>query len=81
MSREIKLGKVVGATPHIGDNGNWFIEDKDTNVRAQGPKGDKGDVGLQGIQGEQGPQGPQGPMGYVNVTVSGTTAYITTEQV
>lgn len=33
-----------GLTPHIGDNGNWFIGDTDTGVHAQGPKGDMPDV-------------------------------------
>lgn len=46
-----------GITPHIGDNGNWFIGTTDTGVKAQGEKGDKGDTGAQG------PQGPQGPAG------------------
>lgn len=34
-----------GITPHIGDNGNWFIGETDTGVKAQGEKGDKGDDG------------------------------------
>lgn len=94
MAKTIDLGKVVGATPHIGDNGNWFIEEKDTNVRAQGPQGDvgpQGERGPQGIPGERGETGLQGPKGdkgdpgtngrdgIVNVSVSGTTAYITTK--
>jgi len=33
-----------GLTPHIGENGNWFIGDVDTEVKAQGEKGDKGDA-------------------------------------
>lgn len=37
-----------GVTPHIGENGNWFIGDTDTGVKAEG------------IQGPQGPQGPAG---------------------
>lgn len=28
-----------GITPHIGSNGNWWIGDTDTNVKAQGPAG------------------------------------------
>lgn len=60
-----------GATPTIGENGNWFIDGKDTGIRAQGPKGDKGDIGL---------TGPKGENGTVNVTVSGTTATITTNR-
>lgn len=37
-----------GQTPHIGENGNWWIGDTDTGVPATGP---------------QGPQGPQGEPG------------------
>ena len=32
-----------GVTPHIGDNGNWFIGETDTNVHAQGEQGPQGD--------------------------------------
>lgn len=64
--------------PVIGENGNWWIGNEDTDMKAQGdegiqgpagpqgPKGDKGDIGLQGPQGnvgEAGPQGIQGPKG------------------
>ena len=67
-----------GITPHIGDNGNWFLGDEDTGKPSrgeqgpQGLKGETGEQGPQGIQGEQGPQGlkgdtgetgPQGPAG------------------
>jgi hypothetical protein len=31
-----------GVTPHIGDNGNWFIGDTDTGVKAQGEDGQPG---------------------------------------
>lgn len=31
-----------GITPHIGDNGNWFIGTVDTEVSAQGPAGENG---------------------------------------
>lgn len=37
-----------GVTPHIGDNGNWFIGDTDTGVTAQGPEGKQGPKGDQG---------------------------------
>lgn len=30
------LGGADGLTPHIGENGNWFIGDEDTNVQAAG---------------------------------------------
>ena len=36
-----------GLTPYIGENGNWWIGDKDTKVSAYG-KGDKGDNGKDG---------------------------------
>lgn len=29
--------------PSVGENGNWWIGDKDTGVSAKGPQGDKGD--------------------------------------
>lgn len=49
-----------GITPHIGDNGNWYLGDEDTGVAA---KGAKGDAGAQGPKGPTGPAGPQGPAG------------------
>ena len=64
-----------GITPHIGDNGNWYLGDEDTGVAAkgakgdtgaQGPKGDpgaKGDTGAQGPKGDTGGTGPRGPAG------------------
>jgi hypothetical protein len=38
-------GAKDGITPHIGENGNWFIGETDTEVCAHGQKGDKGDKG------------------------------------
>lgn len=35
-----------GITPHIGDNGNWWIGTTDTGVHAQGEKGEQGENGL-----------------------------------
>ena len=55
-----------GASPYIGENGNWFVGKLDTGVQAQGaqgPKGEQGPQGAQGPKGEQGPQGVQGPKG------------------
>ena len=58
-----------GVTPHIGANGNWYIGDTDTGIKAQGPQGPKGDTGATGATGPQGPKGdtgatgPQGPAG------------------
>lgn len=65
-------GSGNGITPHIGDNGNWFIGDMDTGMPSrgeagptgpQGPKGEDGKDGAQGPQGEKGEPGAQGPMG------------------
>ena len=33
----------AGAAPYVGANGNWWVGDTDTGVRAQGEKGDSGD--------------------------------------
>ncbi len=43
---------VDGLTPFIGTNGNWWIGDTDTGVKAegeQGPQGEKGDAGEDGV--------------------------------
>ena len=40
-----------GITPHIGENGNWFIGEDDTGVPATGPAGNQG---LPGKDGEDG---------------------------
>ena len=42
-----------GHTPviTIGNNGNWFIDEVDTNIKAQGEKGDKGENGQNGQDG------------------------------
>ena len=58
-----------GITPTIGDNGNWYLGDTDTNKPSRGEKGEtgargeKGATGAQGLQGEMGPQGPRGEKG------------------
>ena len=74
------LGGCINLSPYIGGNGNWWIGEKDTGVKAagedgaqgpqgetgpQGEKGDKGDTGPQGPQGEKGDAGAQGPQGEV----------------
>lgn len=46
-----------GITPHIGDNGNWFLGDEDTG------KPSRGEQGPQGLKGDTGDTGPQGPTG------------------
>lgn len=55
-----------GTSPHIGENGNWYIGKTDTGVKAQGQdgaQGPKGDTGAQGPQGERGLQGERGEKG------------------
>lgn len=52
-----------GLTPHIGENGNWWIGDTDTGISAKGAKGDTGAKGEKGDTGERGPQGEQGVQG------------------
>ena len=58
-----------GITPHIGDNGNWFIGDVDTGMPSRGeagpvgPQGEKGDTGEKGAAGPQGPKGDPGEQG------------------
>lgn len=47
----------AGVTPHIGDNGNWYLGTTDTG------KPSRGETGLQGPVGPVGPQGPQGEKG------------------
>lgn len=47
-------GGAAGITPHIGDNGNWWIGDTDTLKPA------RGEQGLQGVRGERGEQGERG---------------------
>ena len=52
-----------GQTPHIGENGNWWIGDQDTGIAATGPKGDTGATGAQGEKGDKGDTGAQGEKG------------------
>ena len=52
-----------GASPYIGENGNWFVGELDTGVQAQGAQGPKGEQGPQGAQGPKGEQGPKGDTG------------------
>ena len=60
-----------GASPYIGENGNWFVGELDTGVQArgaQGAQGAQGPNGEQGPQGVQGPKGEQGPQGDTGAT-------------
>ena len=57
-----------GASPYIGENGNWFVGKLDTGVQAQGAQGPKGEQGPQGDTGATGPKGEQGPQGDMGAT-------------
>jgi len=71
--------KDISLSISIGENGNWWIGDKDTSVAARGPQGEQGpqgETGAQGPKGEPGPEGPVGPQGPVGAKgADGKTAY------
>ena len=52
-----------GITPHIGNNGNWFIGETDTGMPSRGEPGPQGPQGEKGDPGEKGEPGLQGPPG------------------
>lgn len=56
-------GDGVIASPVIGENGNWYIGNDDTEVNAHGVDGKDGEMGPQGPKGDQGEEGSQGPKG------------------
>ncbi len=83
MAKVVDLGKVAGIIPEINSDGFWVINGEVTGIRAQGPKGDRGETGAtgqQGPKGDDGTNGTNGRDGIVNVSVSGTTATITTNR-
>ena len=47
----------------IGSDGYWYIDDVNTNVKAQGEQGIQGETGPQGPQGEKGDKGDPGEKG------------------
>ena len=54
-----------GKTPYIGENGNWWIGDTDTGVKAEGVDGEDGADGAQGEQGPAGEDGADGKTPYI----------------
>lgn len=48
---------VDGVTPHIGDNGHWYLGSTDTGVKAQGADGQAGAPGEKGDKGDKGDPG------------------------
>ena len=79
-----------GNTPFIGENGNWWIGETDTAVKAagidgtngvDGEKGDKGDPGEKGDKGDKGDTGAKGAIGATgpagtNATITGASATV-----
>ena len=55
-----------GITPHIGENGNWYIGNTDTGKLSRGEQGVKGDKGDTGPAGAPGPTYTAGE----NITIS-----------
>ena len=49
-----------GVTPHIGDNGNWYLGSTDTGKPSRGVAGAKGSDGANGKDGAQGEKGADG---------------------
>ena len=58
-----------GQTPYIGENGNWWIGDKDTGVKAEGQDGADGAPGAPGADGEDGKDGQDG-RGVANIEIT-----------
>lgn len=52
-----------GITPHIGDNGNWYIGDTDTGKPSRGETGPAGQDGADGQDGTNGQDGAPGKDG------------------
>ena len=52
-----------GVTPHIGDNGNWYIGDVDTGKPSRGQDGQDGAPGAPGTPGKDGKDGAPGADG------------------
>lgn len=70
--------KTNNITPSIGTNGNWFIGNTDTGIKAEGKDGYTPIKGVDYFDGEQGPQGEKGADGIsATHTWNGTTLTIT----
>ena len=52
-----------GITPHIGDNGNWFLGSTDTGKPSRGETGAQGTPGKDGADGSNGKDGVDGKPG------------------
>ena len=54
-----------GVTPHIGNNGNWYLGDQDTGKPSRGTQGPQGEPGKDGQQGAPGASGKDGDTPYI----------------
>lgn len=63
LDGKVGTGGGNGLTPHIGDNGNWWIGNTDTLKPARGEQGERGLRGERGEQGERGLPGERGIQG------------------
>lgn len=52
-----------GITPHIGDNGNWYLGETDTGKPSRGETGATGPAGQDGADGKDGADGQDGAPG------------------
>ena len=57
-----------GATPYIGANGNWYVDGRDTGVKASGTNGKDGKDGKDGRDGIDGQDGADGKDGADGLT-------------
>lgn len=68
-----------GITPHIGDNGHWYLGENDTGKPSRGATGAKGDPGTPGTTGPAGAPGKDGHSPVVTATKSGKTTTISVD--
>ena len=68
-----------GVTPHIGDNGNWYLGGTDTGNPSRGATGAPGKGGADGKPGTAGAPGKDGHSPVVTATKSGKTTTISVD--
>jgi hypothetical protein len=69
-----------GVTPHIGTNGNWWIGNTDTGVKAEGKDGVDGKDGAPGKDGDNGQDGRDGVDGKSAYDIAKANGFDGTEQ-
>lgn len=69
-----------GITPNIGDNGNWWVGNQDTGIRAQGIDGENGKDGQDGVDGQDGKNGSDGIDGKSAYEIAVDNGFIGTEE-